>query len=213
MTPSSAPHTSPPPASSAPSASPLPDFDRVAECFLALTARWQTERGHLGIGVPRHRLADALGGEIESTLAALRARVAGLGLELVEYRFGGEGWVCLRSLHVAPTELDDAQQGVLGVIVMLIERENHDGAERGRRQSKSLDGDQPKIMLARLHDLLVTSGQYLSRGRFDDILHALDSLGYIMRRSGKIQYGPRLLIEFPADARAAIAEQASRLIT
>ncbi len=200
---------------STPAAASPADFDRVAECFLALTTRWQTDRGHLGIGVPRSRLLDAIGSETEllATLDALRARLFGLGLELVEYRFGGETWLCLRALHVAPSELDEPEQGALGVVIMLIEREG-EGRESGRRRGgRSLDGEQPKIAVSRVQDLLVSGGNYLSRGRFDDIMRQLESLAYIIRRSGKIQYGPRLLIEFPDNSREAIAEQASRLIS
>ncbi len=190
-------------------------FDRVAELFLALTTRWRTERGVLGVGVPRRRLAQALGdeGALHDALGELTGRLVGLGLELVEYEFGGETWMCLRSLHVAPSELDDTQQGVLGTLIMLVEQES---AEPSQPQTKStVAGKQTNVSAAKLQELLVGSGRqsYLSKGRYDDALRALEHLGYVIRKGRSLQYGPRLLIEYPPDAREAIAEQAHRLVT
>ncbi|MGE3854178.1 MAG: hypothetical protein AB7K09_20765 [Planctomycetota bacterium] len=199
-------------------------FDRVAEVFLALTTRWRTPRGVLGIGVPRAQLSEALGGEpeLDEALATLRGRMVGLGMEVVEYRFESDQWYCLRSVHVAPTELAEDQQGVLGVIIMLIETDDADGdataadAPATRKRRRALDGDQPRVAATRVADLLTGGGPgtgYLSRSRLDDILRELETAGYIVRRSRHIQYGPRLFVEFPDDARLAIAEQAGRLIS
>ena len=177
---------------------------------MALTTRWRTERGVLGIGVPRLRLAAAVGGEgeLHEALNELRGRLVGLGLELVEYRLAGEEWLCLRSLHVAPTELDDTQQGVLGALISLIERATEE------TPSSRPEGKQIEVPAAKLVDLLVggTTQTYLSKGRLDDALWTLEHLGYMTRKGRNLLYGPRLLIEFPPSAREAIADQASRLL-
>jgi hypothetical protein len=229
--------SSPMPAMPAPGSTPAPAssepaFDRAAEVFLALTTRWRTPRGALGIGVSQASLVEALGGEpeLDQALGTLRGRLVGLGMELVEYRLEAQPWLCLRSVHVAPTELAEDQQGVLGVIIMLAEADDPDGdsgaagtdasdgdipASPRTRTKKSLDGDVPRVPTARLADILAPGGGsgYLSRNRLDDILRELEAAGYIGRRHRAVQYGARLLIEFPDDARTAIAEQASRLVT
>ena len=205
-----------------------PQFDRAAEVFLALTTRWRTPQGVLGIGVPHKKLIEALGGEpeLQEALTTLRGRMVGLGMELVEYRFRGEVWYCLRSVHVAPTELAEDQQGVLGVIINRIEAgdseepggaatETTEGRPTAKRR-RALDSDDAKVATTRLAELLTGGGPgsgYLSRNRLDDVLRELENAGYIVRRARAVHYGPRLFVEFPEDARIAIAEQAGRLIS
>jgi hypothetical protein len=210
-----------------------PGFDRVAELFLALTNRRVDRRGRLRIGVPVRELAAAFGEEarLYEALQALAPRLAGLGLEQVEYDCDGEAWLCLRSLHAAPPELDDTLMGVLGTIIMLVERPRRDEAgdpdgeadaepdpsprARPQRRGGRSTGPAPSVPTTAVADLLVGGGmgRYLSRSRFDDAVKRLDAAGYIVRSGRKISYGPRLLVEFLDDARRNIAEQAARLVT
>ena len=99
---------------------PAVDEALLPQLMAVLTARWRQENGRLAIGVPRRRLLEALRIDDESfefLLHKLADKAAVLGLELRDYRRGGDTWLCLTAVHGGPSELLDREQGVLGLLI------------------------------------------------------------------------------------------------
>lgn len=170
----------------------------LGQLFAALTARWRDGESHLNIGVRQHDLLEALHTNregLDQLFNLLRQQIAPLGLELVEYRLGRETRYCLRTLYGVPSELTNPEYAVLGVIIAAVEN-----AGTRRRARKTT----PKELDA----ALVTRGR-LSRYQLDKILRRLADLGYIVRSTNRIAYGPRTELEFDAERRKAIASTAA----
>lgn len=170
----------------------------LGQLFAALTARYRDDEGQLSIGVKRHELLEAL--HINRTglnrlLDLLRQQIAPLGLELVEYRLGRDTLYCVRTIYGVPGELSDPEYAVLGVVIATIERASKSRRPRG-------------IATKTIETVLVSRGR-LSRYQLDRILRRLIELGYIARSSRRINYGPRLELEFDAERREAIANAAT----
>ena len=170
----------------------------LGQLFAALTARYRNDEGQLSIGVKRHELLEAL--HINRTglnqlLDLLRQQIAPLGLELVEYRLGRETLYCVRTIYGVPGELSDSEYAVLGVIIATIERASKSRRPRG-------------IPTKAIETILVSRGR-LSRYQLDRIIRRLIELGYITRSSRRIEYGPRLALEFDPERREAIANAAT----
>ncbi|MFX0168366.1 MAG: hypothetical protein ACFE89_03315 [Candidatus Hodarchaeota archaeon] len=170
----------------------------LGQLFAALTARYRNDDGQLNIGIKRQDLLEAL--HINKTgldrlLDLLRQQIIPLGLELVEYRLGRDTLYCIRTIYGVPGELSDPEYAVLGVIIAKIEQ-----AGQGRRIRR--------IATKALETVLVSRGR-LSRYQLDRILRRLLELGYISRSARRIEYGPRLELEFDPERREAIANAAT----
>lgn len=171
--------------------------EAMQELFIALTTRWRRDNGVLAIGVSKNKLLKAgniQAGNLDELLQKLRARVADLGLELVEYLYQGESWYALRSTYVCPNELSSEEEAVLGVAIANIEANN----------GKPVSVEQIKKKLL--------AGKYFSDYQLDQIVKHLEQLGYIEKKMKLVSYSPRTLLEFSGDARKHIAEQTQRLV-
>jgi hypothetical protein len=171
--------------------------EALQELFIALTTRWRMDNGVLAIGISKGKLLKA--GNIQTAalddlLQKLRARVSDLGLELVEYLYAGESWYALRSTYVCPNELTNEEEAVLGVVIANIETNNG--------KQVSLDNVKKKLL----------AGKYFSDYQLDQILKRLEQYGYLEKKQKMASYSPRTLLEFSADTRKHIAEQAQRLV-
>jgi hypothetical protein len=133
---------------------------------------------------------------LDELLARLTTLVAPLGLEVVDYYYQGQRWYSLKSEYAAPSELSAEEQGVLGVLMMLVEAS-------GDEQTQIDAGDLRRRLV---------EGRYLSRYQLDLLLAGLEQKGYLIRTRQRVGYGPRTLLEFAADRRSNIADEAERLI-
>lgn len=179
---------------------PVAGDEILSELFVALTARWRGPEGNLAIGVSARRLIGALGvsaGDLGVLLDRLVERVAPLGLELVEYYHERDRWYVLRSVHPAPTELDEWEQSTLGVVIAMAE-------ETKRGADAAVPGHKIQRLLVR--------GKYLSLYRLDRALSRLEALGYLVRKKGGYAYGPRTLVEYSEESRKNIHLEARDLV-
>ncbi len=170
----------------------------LGQLFAALTTRYRDEEGRLCIGVTRQALIESLHttrSGLDRILDLLRQEITPLGLELVEYRLGREARYCIRTLYGVPSELSDPEYAVLGVIIATIE------ASQTQRKLQ-------QIRIKDLESVLVARGR-ISRYQLDKILYRLSHLGYIIRATSRISYGPRTELEFDEERRQAIANAAT----
>jgi len=177
---------------------PAVDEALLPQLMAVLTARWRQENGRLAIGAPRRRLLEALRIDDESLeflLHKLADKAAVLGLELRDYRRGGDTWLCLTAVHGGPSELLDREQGVLGLLIHLVLRS-------GRRRCATME---------EIREILV-GREYLTEHQLQRILQRLDYLGYIRRSRGTVHLDVRTTLEFDDAAQKEIAEQARALI-
>ena len=172
--------------------------DLLPQLTAILTARWRDETGRLAIGAPRRRLLEALRidtDQLDAILQELADRAILLGLELRDYRRAGDAWCCLTAVHGGPIELEETDQGVLGLLIHLIRKS-------GRRKLATT---------AEIREILV-GREYLTEHQLLAILRRLEYLGYIRRRRGAVVLDSRTTLELDDAAQAEIAEQAKVLI-
>ena len=154
----------------------------------------------LSIGAPESRLLDGLGMSheaLERLLEQLQTHLAKLGLEIVQYYDNGT-WYCVRSIFVAPNELNTEEQAVLATIIALLENEI---TEHKRNAIRS------KMLNNRLIE-----GNYMRSHKLRQILSTLQRLGFIKRSSQGITYGPRTLIEFSPEMRKELHTKVSDIL-
>jgi hypothetical protein len=163
-----------------------------------LTARWRLEDGRLAIGAPRRRLLESLRvdeEQLDALLQNLAERTGALGIELRDYRRAGDTWCCLTAIHGGPIELDETEQGVLGLLIHLV-------LKSGRRKSAAID-DIREILVGR---------EYMTEHQFQGVLRRLEYHGYLRRSRGTVALDCRTALEFDEAAQKEIAEQARVLI-
>ena len=173
--------------------------EALQELFMALITRWRKENGRLGIGVPKTKLlkAGAIKPDVlDDLLQKLRAKVGELGLEVVEYLYEGEPWYAVRSIYVCPTEMKEEEESFLALLIAQLEAAQ--APQRGVKEEPIKNR--------------VVKNKYFTEHQFDRILKNLEQLGYVEKRQKRIYYLPRTLLEFSAETRKHIGEQAARLI-
>lgn len=174
------------------------DETLLPQLVAILTARWREDNGRLAVGTPKRRIREALRIEVEGLeflLHKLADQAEPLGLELRDYRRGGDTWLCLTAVHGGPSELRDREQGVLGLLIHLVRKS-------GRRRCAAMD-EVREILVGR---------EYLTEHQLQTILRQLDYLGYIRRSRGTVHLDCRTTLEFDDAAQKEIAEQAKTLI-
>jgi len=177
---------------------PEADATLLPQLVAILTARWRDESGRLCIGAPRRRLREALrldDERLDALLALLGEKADALGMDLREYRRGGDTWCCLAARHGGPIELPEVDQGVLGLVIHLV-------LKSGRRRAADV---------AELRETLV-GREYLSEHQFQAVLRRLEYHGYVRRSRGAVALDCRAALEFDEAAQKEIAEQARLLI-
>jgi hypothetical protein len=98
-------------------------------------------------------------------------------------------------VHGGPIELDETDQGVLGLLIHLV-------AKSGRRKL---------ALMPEVREILV-GREYLTEHQLIGVLRRLEHLGYIRRRRGAVALDCRTALEFDETAQKEIAEQARALI-
>ncbi len=112
-----------------------------------------------------------------------------IGLDLIDYDIEGERWYCLKSTYYAPSELEQSELIILGLIIAMIEDEN------------------PKpITTEKIKEKLVIPGK-MKEYLVEQSLRNLAKLGYIQRKNNSWQYNYRTLIEYGSEERQKIIEE------
>jgi hypothetical protein len=112
-----------------------------------------------------------------------------IGLDLIEYEIEGERWYCLKSSYYAPSELQQPDLVLLGLIISLVEDDN------------------PKpITTTIIKQRLVTTGK-MKDYLVDNSLRNLSRMGYIQRKKNFWSYNYRTEIEYGPEERQNIAEE------
>ena len=126
---------------------------------------------------------------LQETLEEYKSFVKIIGLDLVEYDLEGEQWYCLKSSYYAPSELEQTELILLGIIIALIEEENT-----------------ISVTTEKIKEKLVLSGK-MKEYLIDLGLRNLVKLGYIQRKNNSWIYGYRILIEYGNNERKKISEE------
>ncbi|MCG3216097.1 MAG: hypothetical protein KAS63_05250 [Candidatus Heimdallarchaeota archaeon] len=116
-----------------------------------------------------------------------------LGLEVIEFIFNEERWYCLKTNYYAPSELQQSELIVLGIVVGFIEE----------------DKTKP-ITTERIKEKLVVMGK-MKEYLVDTSLRKLSRFGYLQRIQNEWSYNYRTLIEFGEEERKKIAEEFRRI--
>ncbi len=126
---------------------------------------------------------------LREALVEYRLFVRVIGLDLIEYDLNGEKWYCLKSSYYAPSELQQPELVLLGLIIALVEDEN----------PKSITTEIIKkrlVVSGKMKDYLV-----------DLALRNLTRMGYIQRKNNVWSYNYRTEIEYGEEERHKISEE------
>ena len=126
---------------------------------------------------------------LREALDEYRLFVRIIGLDLIEYDLEKERWYCLKSSYYAPSELQQPELVLLGLIISLVEDEK------------------PKpITTEIIKQRLVTTGK-MKDYLVDNSLRNLVRMGYIQRKKNAWIYNYRMEIEYGPEERQNIAEE------
>ena len=112
-----------------------------------------------------------------------------IGLDLIEYDLDGERWYCLKSSYYAPSELQQHELVLLGLIMSLLEEK-----------------DSKRVTTEVIKKKLVLSGK-MKEYLVDLGLRKLVNLGYIQRKKHGWRYNYRTIIEYGVEERKKISEE------
>ncbi|MHA1200775.1 MAG: hypothetical protein ACTSQF_15755 [Candidatus Heimdallarchaeaceae archaeon] len=126
---------------------------------------------------------------LREALDEYRLFVKVIGLDLIEYDLSSERWYCLKSSYYAPSELQQSELVLLGLIIALVEEEN----------PKSITTEIIKkklVITGKMKEYLVDLG-----------LRNLVKMGYLQRKNNVWSYNYRTLIEYGTEEREKISEE------
>ncbi len=112
-----------------------------------------------------------------------------LGLDVIDFIFDEERWYCLKTSYYAPSELQQPELVILGVVMGFLE----------------VDKAKP-VTTERIKEKLVVMGK-MKEYLVDTSLRKLHKFGYLKRKQTKWTYNYRTLIEFGEEERKKIAEE------
>lgn len=112
-----------------------------------------------------------------------------LGLDVIDFIFDEERWYCLKTNYYAPSELQQPELVILGVVIGFLE----------------VDKTKP-VTTDRIKEKLVVMGK-MKEYLVDTSLRKLHKYGYLKRKQNKWSYNYRTLIEFGEEERKKIAEE------
>ncbi len=172
--------------------------EKTQELFLALTNRRRGRKDEVLIGVSQRDLQKAFAEDstmIKERLEELAAYIEPLGLTILSLEMKGEVILAIASVYPSPNELSEDQLGLLGIIFSLAELE---------------EGMKP-VNLKALRSTVIEEG-YMNPSQFDKEIKQLVSLGYLSRSGNNIEYGVRLLLEYPHEIRKKISAESRFLL-
>ncbi|MCE7742047.1 MAG: hypothetical protein GOP50_06280 [Candidatus Heimdallarchaeota archaeon] len=126
---------------------------------------------------------------LREALDEYRLFVKIIGLDLIEYDLTGERWYCLKSSYYAPSELQQSELVLLGLIMAMVE-----------------ENDPKSITTEIIKKKLVISGK-MKEYLVDLGLRNLVKMGYIQRKNNVWSYNYRTLIEYGDEERQKISEE------
>jgi len=161
------------------------------ELTTILSRKWEKEKT-IVFGSSEMDLLLATGfdiGTLREVIEEYKSFIHILGLEVIEFIFDEERWYCLKTDYYAPSELQQSELVILGVVVGFLEV------------------DKPKpVTTERIKEKLVVMGK-MKEYLVDASLRRLLRFGYLQRKQNEWLYNYRTLIEFGEEERKKIAEE------